>query len=145
MHPREALRREIKSQIRAALPAEAYVASSLARDIPASATLAAVVYSQAENIEKVSRNGEARAGIPLRRSMGVTVMVMAIDSGDGETAMAAADDASRLIEIQLANSFSNLDLTGAVPTVLSGERTGAQIEMTYSITHTDDLRGDQSR
>lgn len=142
MHPREALRTEIKSQIRAALPAHAFVASSLARDIPSSATLAAVVYTPSESIQKISANGEARAGLPVKRMMTVTLMIMAIDSGDGETAMAAADDASRLVEIQLANSFSNLELTGTSSTVLTGERTGAQIEMSYSITHKDNLRGD---
>lgn len=144
MHPREALRTEIKTQLRAALPEHAYVASSLARDIPSSATLAAVVYTPSESIQKISANGEARAGLPVKRMMTVTLMIMAIDSGDGETAMAAADDASRLVEIQLAGSFSNLELTGSSSTVLTGERTGAQVEMIYSITHKDDLRGDHA-
>lgn len=140
MHPREALRREITDTIRAALPASAFVASSLARDIPSGASLTAVVYTSSETISPVSSNGEARTGVPVRRSMSVSIVVVATDSGTGETAMAAADDASRLIELALSSSFSNLRFDGVNCGVSSAERTGAQVEMSYTATYTDSMQ-----
>lgn len=142
MHPREALRRQITDEIRACLPSSAFVSSSLARDIPSGAVLAAVVYTPSETISRVSANGEARAGQPVKRTTMISILVLAFDAGTGETAMAAADDAARLIELRLAASFSNLIFGSASSTVSAGERTGAQIEMSYSVTHTDNMHGD---
>lgn len=54
MHPREALRRHVTDEIRACLPPSAFVSSSLVRDIPAGAGLAAVVFTPSEIIQRVS-------------------------------------------------------------------------------------------
>lgn len=142
MHPREALRRQITDEVRSCLPSSAYVSSSLARDVPSGSGLAVAVYTPRENISRVSANGEARTGQPIKRNITIAIVVLALDAGAGESAMSAADDASRLIEIRLASSFSNLIFESTSSAVMAGERTGAQIEMTYSVTHTDLMQGD---
>lgn len=144
MHPREALRQQITDEVRSCLPSSAYVTSSLARDVPSGSGLAVAVYTPRETISRVSANGEARSGQPIKRTISVAIVILALDAGTGENAMSAADDASRLIELRLSKSFSNLIFESVNTAVVSGERTGAQIEMSYSVTHTDHMRGDEA-
>lgn len=142
MHPREALRHQITDEVRACLPSSAFVSSSLARDIPSGSGLAAVVYTPSESIQRVSANGEGRAAQPVKRTTTISILVLAFDAGSGETAMSAADDAARLTELRLSAGFSNLTFESVTSALMSGERTGAQVEMRYSVTHTDLMHGD---
>ena len=78
MHPREALRRHVTDEIRACLPPSAFVSSSLVRDIPTSAGLAAVVFTPSEIIQRVSANGKARASQPVKRTTRNSVRIPSV-------------------------------------------------------------------
>lgn len=140
--PREALRLQITEAVRAALPASALVASSLARDVPAGTSLAVSVYSGLETGSRVSANGEARKSHPIKKTARIIILVSSFAPGDGEAAQSEADTASRLIELELASAFSNLTWESSVPSVLAGESTGARVQMEYSVTYLDNMQGD---
>lgn len=135
MHPRQALRHEITEIVRAALPG-AVVDSGLARDIPASASLSAIIYTPNESIS-TTQNGEGARGRTVTRTMTVEILILATASGDGEDVLAAVDDASRAVEVAINAATSNADLVSVVTDVMAAERTGATAQMTYTVEHLD--------
>lgn len=138
MHPRTALKNELKVELTALLEGVPVYASR-SRELRPGEAESVIVYVPSESISRPAGRGEARGGRPLSRDITVEIIIVAAMPGDGEASADRADELARLIELHINENFADLEPSGQDQSHSAGEDARVMTSLAYTLKFNDKM------